>query len=85
MDMLPRINLNDRNMSKLGNNSFSIKPLKSECHLPQKICVICLIESPLKLMKNAFYFILKALLVPKIFKFLSELFGHVGKTARLER
>ena len=52
---------------------------------PKKICVICLIESPLKLMKNAFYFILKALLVPKIFKFLSELFGHVGKTAWLER
>ena len=28
-------------------------------------------ESPLKMMKNAFYFILKALFVPKIFKFLS--------------
>ena len=28
-------------------------------------------ESPLKTMKNAFYFILKALLVLKIFKFLS--------------
>ena len=25
----------------------------------KKICVICLIESPLKMMKNAFYFILK--------------------------
>ena len=36
-------------------------------------------------MKNAFYFILKALFVPKIFKFLSCLFGHVGKTAWLER
>ena len=30
-------------------------------------------------MKNAFYFILKALLVLKIFKVLSWLFGHVGK------
>ena len=28
-------------------------------------------ESPLKMMKNAFYFTLKALLVLKIFKFLS--------------
>ena len=28
------------------------------------------IESPLKMMKNAFYFILKALFVLKIFKFL---------------
>ena len=36
-------------------------------------------------MKNAFYLILKALFVLKIFKFLSWLFGHVEKTARLER
>ena len=33
------------------------------------------------LMKNAFYFILKALFVLKIFKFLTGLFGHVKKTA----
>ena len=31
------------------------------------------------MMKNAFYFILKALFVLKIFKFLSRLFGHVKK------
>ena len=37
-----------------------------------------------KMMKNAFYFIIKALFVLKIFKFLSWLFGHVGKTAWLE-
>ena len=36
-----------------------------------KICFICFIESPLKVMKNDFYFILKALFVLKIFKFLS--------------
>ena len=47
----------------------------------EKSCVICLIESPLKMMKNAFYFILKALFVLKMFKFLSRLFDHVGKTA----
>ena len=35
--------------------------------------------------KNAFYLILKALFVPKIFKFLSWLFGHLGKKAWLER
>ena len=40
----------------------------------KKNCVICLIESPLKMMKNVFYFILKAC-------FFSPLFGHVGKTA----
>ena len=31
------------------------------------------------MMKNAFYFTLKALFVLKIFKFLSWLFGHVAK------
>ena len=43
--------------------------------------VICSTESPLKMTKNAFYFILIALFVLKIFKFLSRLFDHVGKTA----
>ena len=46
----------------------------------KKICVICFIESLLKMMKNAFYFNLKALFVLKIFKFLSCVFGHAGKT-----
>ena len=32
------------------------------------------------MLKNVFCFILKALFVFKIFKFLSQLFGHVGKT-----
>ena len=36
-------------------------------------------ETPLKMMKNAFYFTLKALFVLKVFKFLSCLFDHVGK------
>ena len=33
-------------------------------------CVICLTESPLKMMKNVFYFVLKAFFILKIFKFL---------------
>ena len=37
-------------------------------------------ESPLKIMKNAFYFTLKALFVLKLFKFLSRLFDHAEKT-----
>ena len=37
------------------------------------------------MMKNAFYFTLKALFILKVFKFLSRLFGHVEKTAGLER
>ena len=36
-------------------------------------------ESPLKRMKNAFYFTSKAIFVLKIFKFLSWYFGHVAK------
>ena len=47
----------------------------------EKMCVVCFIESPLKVMKSAFYFILKALFVFKIFRFLSRLFGHVEKAA----
>ena len=35
------------------------------------------------MMKNAFYFILIALFILKIFKFLSWLFGHLGKTTWL--
>ena len=53
--------------SKIFN---SMKTLKSDSHLT-KICFICFYESPLKMMKNTFYFILKALFVLKIFKFLS--------------
>ena len=36
-------------------------------------------ESPLKMMKNSFYFTLKALFVLQIPKFLSRLFGYVAK------
>ena len=36
-------------------------------------------ESPLKMMKNAFYFTSKTISILKIFQFLSWLFGHVAK------
>ena len=36
-------------------------------------------ESPLKMMKNAFYFMSKVSFVLKIFSFLSWLFGHLAK------
>ena len=48
-----------------------LETLKLDSHHPKKICIICLIESPLKMMKNGFYFILKALFLFKIFKFLT--------------
>ena len=44
------------------------KNLKLDSHLPKKICFIYFSESPLKMMKNLFYFILKALFDLKIFK-----------------
>ena len=43
--------------------------------------IICFNKSPLKMMENAFYFILKALFVFKIFNFFSGLFVHVEETA----
>ena len=50
-----------------------------------EIFLICFNNSPSKIMKNAFYFILKALFVLKIFKLLSWVFEHIEKTAWLER
>ena len=47
----------------------------------KKNCATCFIENLLKTMKKAFYFILKALLVLKTFKFSSWIFDHVEKTA----
>ena len=52
---------------------------------PKQIALFVSIESPLKMRKNTFYFILKAFFVLKIFKFLSWVFDHVEKTASLER
>ena len=43
--------------------------LKLDSHLPKKILLICFNDSASKLMKNAFYFILEALFVLKIFNF----------------
>ena len=49
----------------------ALETLKLDSDHPKKICIICLIESPLKMMKNGFYFILKTLFLFKIFKFLT--------------
>ena len=55
--------------------------LKLELSPSKKFFVIFLISKPFKDDEKAIYFILKALLVLKIFKFFSQLFGRVGKTA----
>ena len=50
---------------------FFTQPIKVGLSPHKKNCIICFIESTLKMMKNAFYFILKVLFVLKIFQFLS--------------
>ena len=45
--------------------------LKLDSHLLNKIIFVYFNESPLKMMENAFYFIIKALFVLKVFKCLS--------------
>ena len=56
------------------NLAFKVRPSPS-----QKICFICFSENPVKMMKNDFYFILKAFFFLNIFKFLSWIFYHVEK------
>ena len=67
------------------------KSLKSDSHLPKldsplpKIFFICFNDSHSKMMKNAFYFILKTLFVLKILNFLSWPFGHVEKNGLIRK
>ena len=59
--------------------------LKLDPYLPKNF-VICFIESPLKMIKNAFYFILKAPFVFNILKFLSYLnFWSCRKNGLIEK
>ena len=68
-------------MARIGSYNAIKVTLKSALKVPRKIesrtltfqknYIICFNESPLKFMKKAFYFILKALFILKIFKFLS--------------
>ena len=51
----------------------------------KKNCFICFNKNRLKIMKNAFDFILKTLFILKLFKFSSWLFGHEEKMCWLER
>ena len=46
--------------------------LKSDSQLPKKRSVTCFIENYLKIMKNPFYFILKAPFVIKILSFCDD-------------
>ena len=81
-------------MENARNKGFKFQLLKVQSTANQKnlsvkaglspsknVCVTFLIETPLKVIKNVFYFALKAFFILKMFKFLSQHFGHVGKTA----
>ena len=57
-----------------------MKSLKLNCYLPKINCFVCFDESPLNTMKNAFYFILKALFVIKIFKVFVLIFWWCRKS-----
>ena len=55
----------------INSKYYDNNELKVGLSPSSKVCVICFTESPLKMMKNVFYFYLKALFVLNIFKFLS--------------
>ena len=70
--------------------AFFIKTLKPKINAGLKGALsrlrqFLITESPLKIMKNDFYFIFKALFILKMFKFFSRIFDRADKTARLER
>ena len=52
---------------------------KVELSVYKKVAFICFNKNALKMMENAFYFMLKALLVLEIFTFLSWIFSYVEK------
>ena len=60
---MPRVNDNT-------TKGHSHQQLKVGLSPSRKFFFICFNDSPSRMMKNAFYFILKALFVLKIFKFL---------------
>ena len=65
------------NVKKNVQNKVGLSPSKW-------ICSICSNGSPLKMIKNAFYFTLKAPFVLRILTFLSWLFGYIEEMAWLE-
>ena len=65
-------------LSNFWNLKVGLSPSK-------KNFLFALMIAPSKMIKNAFYFVLKALFVLKIFKFFFWLFERVEKTAWLEK
>ena len=70
---------------RYGMSNINIQYLKSDSHLLKRFFLLVSMIALQKWWKMHFFFILKALFVLKIFKFLSWLFRHVEKTTWLER
>ena len=68
-----------------GNMRHYLFDSNFELNVHSKVWQFLTRESPLKMMKNGFYFTLKALFLLKIFKFLSWLFGHIENSTWLDR
>ena len=64
--------INKKNKMHFGGRLTS---LRSDSYLPKNL-FICFNDSPSKIMKNGFYFILKALFFFKIFKFSSTFWAY---------
>ena len=64
---------------------ISFCQLKSDSHLTKITVLFAFNENLLKMMKNVFNFTLNALFIIKLLQYLSWVFGHVEKTAWLER
>ena len=64
--------------------STSLSILKSNSHFQKKI-FICFNDSPSKMMKNAFYFILKVLFVLKMFKIFVLTFWGCSKNGLIRK
>ena len=76
--------MNDNLDDSLDDFTIKRENLKVGSSTSKKICFVCFNESPLKMMKNTFHFVIRALYILKIFKFLSWLIGHVEKRALLK-
>ena len=68
--------INKKNKMHFGGRLTS---LRSDSYLPKNL-FICFNDSPSKIMKNGFYFILKALSFSRYLNF-CRLFGHIEKMA----
>ena len=62
-----------------NGKSYNLTPVTHFNGILSRLRQLLATESPLKMIKNAFYFISKALFLLKIFKFLSRHFGQVAK------